>query len=119
MTLCLIIKMKPYIVFINLLQEILLLSKFPKMTPISTLILDQLALHEDAGINLTVRQVISFKQIASPATLHKHLASLRSSGYVSTISNDKDKRNKYLALSSLGHQYIDNLSKAIVQAAAT
>ena len=111
--------MTPYIVFLNLLQEILLLSKFPKMTPISKLILDQLALHEDTGIHLTVRQVISFNQIASPATLHKHLASLRFSGYVSTISTNKDKRNKLLALSSLGHEYIDKLSKAIVKAAET
>jgi len=111
--------MKAYTKFLNLLQGISQLDKFPTMTPLSKLILDQIALHQAQEKPLTVRQMIGFKEIASPATLHKHLTSLRNSGYVSATSDNKDKRTKHLLLTSLGYQYVKNLSQAIVQAAVT
>ena len=110
--------MNPYTKFLNLLQGISQLDKYPTMTPLSRLILDQIALHEALGKLLTVREMIGFDQIASPATLHKHLTNLRSSGYVIAKIKDDDKRTKHLVLSPLGHQYVNALSKAVVQAAA-
>jgi DNA-binding MarR family transcriptional regulator len=109
--------MNPYINFLNLLSAISLLEKFPSMTPLSKLILDQVARHEASGKPLTVRQLIGHQEIASPATLHKHLARLRDSGYITTQTDDLDKRTKYLLLSSIGQEYIQKLSKAIVKAA--
>jgi DNA-binding MarR family transcriptional regulator len=88
------------------------------MTAQSKLILDQIALHADMGAPLTIRKMIEFRQIASPATIHKHLASLRMSGYVIATSSGDCNRIKYLTLSSLGQKYINNLSKAIISAAA-
>lgn len=111
--------MSPYTNFLNLLQGLLKLEKFPAMSALSKLILDQIALHEDVGKPLTVREMIGVDQIASPATLHKHLASLRASGYVAARSEGSDKITKYLVLTSLGHEYVNTLSKAIVQAGAT
>lgn len=110
--------MTPYTKFLNLLHGISQLDKFPTMTPLSRLILDQIALNEDAGKPLTVRELIAFDQIASPATLHKHLLALRSAGYVSAKSDERDKRTKHLELTALGQQYVNTLSKAIVRAAA-
>ena len=109
--------MNPYTKFLNLLRGISQLDKYPTMTPLSKLILDQIALHEALGKPFTVREMIGFYQIASPATLHKHLTNLRSSGYVIAKTKDDDKRTKHLVLSPLGHQYVNALSKAIVQAA--
>ena len=57
-------------------------------------------------------------ELASPATIHKHIARLRKSDYVTAQPNDKDKRTKHLTLSPLGAEYIDHLSKAILKAAA-
>ena len=111
--------MNPYTNFLNLLQGLFQLEKFPALTALSKLILDQIALHEDVGKPLTVREMIGVDQLASPATLHKHLASLRASGYVTARSEGRDKRTKYLVLTSLGHEYVNTLSKAIVQAGAT
>ena len=111
--------MNPYTNYLNLLQGLFHLEKFPTMTVLSKLILDQIALHEDIGKPLTVREMIRVDQIASPATLHKHLASLRASGYLVARSEGRDKRTKYLVLTQLGHQYVKTLSKAIVQAGAT
>ena len=109
--------MNPYTKFLNLLQGITQLDKYPALTPLSKLILDQIALHEALRKPLTVREMIGFKEIASPATLHKHLTSLRNSGYVSATFDGNDKRTKHLLLTSLGYQYVKNLSQAIVQAA--
>lgn len=110
--------MNPYTKFLNLLQAVSKLDKFPTLTPISRLLLDQIALHEDAGSPLTVRVLIGHAHIASPATLHKHLARLRSSGLVTTITIGDDKRTKHLVLTSSGKCYVDQLSKAIVKAAS-
>jgi len=109
--------MDAYTKFLNLFQGISKLDKFPTMTPLSRLILDQISLHQAQGKLLTVREMIGFKEIASPATLHKHLTSLRNSGYVSATSDGNDKRTKHLLLTSLGYQYVKKLSQAIVQAA--
>jgi DNA-binding MarR family transcriptional regulator len=110
--------MLPYIKFIKITNKIIELDKFPAMSPLSQKILDQIALNEMGDNPLTVREMLDFDQIASPATIHKHLAMLRKSDYVTAQSNDQDKRTKYLTLSPLGDEYIDHLSKAILKAAA-
>ena len=110
--------MSHYINFINRKNRILESDKFPNLTFKSKLILDQIALHAFAGKPLTVKQAMGFDQIASPATLHKNLSTLKDSGYISAISLNEDKRTKHLVLTSLGHQYVKALSKVIVLAAA-
>ena len=110
--------MLPYIKFIEITNEIIKLDKFPALSPLSPKILDQIALYASGDNPLTVREMLDFDQIASPATIHKHLSRLRKSGYVTAQSNDNDKRTKHLTLSPLGYEYIDHLSKAILKAAA-
>jgi DNA-binding MarR family transcriptional regulator len=109
--------MLPYIKFIEITNEIIKLDKFPALSPLSQKILDQIALYAMGDKPLTVREMLDFDQIASPATIHKHLSRLRKSGYVTAQSNDNDKRTKHLTLSPLGYEYIDHLSKAILKVA--
>ena len=101
------------------IREISKLDEFPRMTHLSKLIFDQVALYEEMGNPLTVREMLSFNEIASPATIHKHLSALRSSGYVFATSDGNDKRTKHLVVSSQGHRYINFLSKAIKKAAVS
>ena len=105
--------MLPYIKFIEITNKIIKLDKFPAMSPLSQKILDQIALNEMGDNPLTAREMLDFDQIASPATIHKHLSRLRKSGYVDVVINKTDKRTKPLVLTPLGHQYIDALSKAL------
>jgi DNA-binding MarR family transcriptional regulator len=109
--------MLPYIKFIEITNKIIKLDKFPALSPLSQKILDQIALYAMSDKPLTVREMLDFDQIASPATIHKHLSRLRKSGYVTAQSNDNDKRTKHLTLSPLGYEYIDHLSKAILKVA--
>ena len=109
--------MLPYIKFIEITNKIIKLDKFPALSPLSQKILDQIALYAMSDKPLTVREMLDFDQIASPATIHKHLSRLRKSGYVTAQSNDNDKRTKHLTLSLLGYEYIDHLSKAILKVA--
>jgi len=105
--------MLPYIKFIEITNKIIKLDKFPALSPLSQKILDQIALYAMSDKPLTVREMLDFDQIASPATIHKHLSRLRKSGYVDVVINKTDKRTKPLVLTPLGHQYIDALSKAL------
>ena len=105
--------MLPYIKFIEITNKIIKLDKFPALSPLSQKILDQIALYAMGDKPLTVREMLDFDQIASPATIHKHLSRLRKSGYVGVDENGTDKRTKPLVLTPLGHQYIDALSKAL------
>jgi DNA-binding MarR family transcriptional regulator len=102
-----------YLKFFQLAEGISQLEKFPSMTHLSKIILDHVALNELQSHPLSVRQLIAIETIASPATIHKHLSSLRKSGYVGVVINKIDKRTKPLVLTPLGHQYIDALSKAL------
>jgi SOS-response transcriptional repressor LexA len=74
--------MNTYIKFLHQIRELSKLDEFPRMTPLSKLIFDQVALYEAMGNPLAVREMLSFNEIASPATIHKHLSALKSSGYV-------------------------------------
>ena len=111
--------MNPYTQLIQRIRELSNLDEFPRMTHLSKLIFDQVALYEQMGNPLTVREMLSFNEIASPATIHKHLSALRSSGYVFATSDGNDKRTKHLVVSSQGHRYINFLSKAIKKAAVS
>jgi SOS-response transcriptional repressor LexA len=112
-------EMNPYIKFQHQIREISKLDEFPRMTPLSKLIFDQVALYEAMENPLAVREMLSFNEIASPATIHKHLSALKSSGYVFATSDGNDKRTKHLVVSSQGHRYINFLSKAIKKAAVS
>ena len=67
-----IVEMNPYIRLMHQIRELSKLDEFPRMTPLSKLIFDQVALYEEMGNPLTVREMLSFNEIASPATIHKH-----------------------------------------------
>jgi DNA-binding MarR family transcriptional regulator len=106
----------PYLNFVNLVKAIVASDKYPKISHLSRLILDEIALNEFQSHPLTVRNLITQKSLASPATIHKHLMLLRRSGYVCTTTDTDDRRSKYLKLTAKGHQYINTLSKALVKA---
>ena len=108
--------MNTYIRFLKLLKAISDHDQFPQINPTSKVILEVLALHESEGNPLSVSDLLEFNKIASPATLHKHLAKLRRLGYVSAISSEKDKRSKFLILSATGKSYFRKLSQAIHEA---
>jgi DNA-binding transcriptional ArsR family regulator len=110
--------MSHYIQFLNLVQGLSELGKLPTLTPLSRIIFDEIALHEASGKPLTVKLLIGFSHIASPTTLHKHLARLRDAGLVTTKPKGNDKRIKQLVLTPQGRSFINQLSKAILSASS-
>lgn len=110
--------MSHYIQFLNLVQGLSQLGKLPTLTPLSRILFDEIALHEANGKPLSVRALMAFSHIASPATIHKHLRRLRDAGLVAAEFSEHDKRIKLLAITSHGHRFINQLSKAILKAAA-
>ncbi len=76
-----------------------------------------LAWHE--GRPLSVRQAISLESLGSPATLHKRLATLRSSGLLEEISVEGDRRTKLLGPTPKALSYFAELGNAMTQPVAT
>ena len=72
-----------------------------------------LAWHE--GQPLSVRQAISLESLGSPATLHKRLATLRSSGLLEEISVEGDRRTKLLGPTAQALNYFAQLGDAMAQ----
>ena len=62
--------MNPYLNFVNLVKAIVASDKYPKISHLSRLILDEIALNEFQSHPLTVRNLITQKSLASPATIH-------------------------------------------------
>jgi len=74
-------------------------------------ILNELIYAEEKGIQLCVSDIMAFKHIASPATIHSGIKKLLAKELINfrTVS---DTRIKYVELTALGLERFKNLSKA-------
>lgn len=62
---------------------------------------------------LSVRQAIDIEHLGSPATLHKRVSRLRNMDLIDAVSEEGDRRTKYLVPTDKGHKYIERLSMAL------
>jgi len=67
----------------------------------------EIGYHQEIGSPLTLKQLLLLN-IASPATVRRHLASLVREGVVERRSSDHDRRKVHLALS---HRTIESLCR--------
>ena len=76
-------------------------------------LLDAIVLAWHRGQALTVRQCIGLKALGSPATLHKRLMLLRSSGMIVETPKPGDRRTILLAPSDKSVRYFCDLGQAL------
>lgn len=62
---------------------------------------------------LTVRMAIDIEHLGSPATLHKRVSRLRNMDLIDAVSQEGDRRTKYLLPTSKGLKYVDTISKTL------
>jgi DNA-binding MarR family transcriptional regulator len=60
---------------------------------------------------------MALSDIASPATMHRKIESLKTQGYVITKFQRENRRAQYLVPSTQGLGYLDALGQALLQAA--
>lgn len=64
---------------------------------------------------LSVRQAIDIERLGSPATLHKRLSRLRKMDLIDAVSEEGDRRTKFLVPTRKGLNYVEKISKAFQQ----
>lgn len=79
-------------------------------------LLDLVCLHEGMSYPLTVTQVMNQPQLASPATMHRKLEDLLGLGLVTHQYQGKNRRTKYVVLTTQGQLYSMLMSQAMERA---
>ncbi len=73
----------------------------------SVRLLEEIALAEFKSAPYSVTQVMALVQVASPATIHRKLQDLITSGMVQVKFLDGNRRTKFIFLTDSGHKYFD------------
>ena len=68
---------------------------------------------------LSVRLAIDIAHLGSPATLHKRLSRLRQMELIDAVSEEGDRRTKYLIPTGKGLRYVEKISQAMHRSQTT
>ena len=102
-----------YVQFLNLLKAIEAKDICPDIDATCKQLLNEIALGMADGNRLTVSDVMSLKNIGSPATLHRKLNQLITVNLVEAAFEGSNRRTKYMKLTSQGVAYFRRLSQAM------
>ena len=79
-------------------------------------LLDEIALFQHREKDMTVTELMNLAHIASPATLHRKFTQLLNLGLVDAVFKDRNRRTKYVVLTSNGQAYFKAIERAFEQA---
>jgi hypothetical protein len=88
------------------------------LSPLETILLQEIFLGAHEHKPLTVKEVLGFKHLGSPSTLHKKLAHLRTLELLAVEHRGNDHRTKYLVLTPIALEHFDALGQALEKAMA-
>lgn len=110
-----------YLRFLQLAQSIQALPDGPGMDANETALLEAVVLRWYEGQPMTVREAIALSHLGSPATLHKRVTRLRHKDMLSTLSQEGDRRAKFLVPTERTLDYMTRLGNSLqtVQAGNT
>ena len=115
------IKVKPgpsemYLRFIHLVKIIESAQALPLLEPIEQKILEIISLKNIKGERLSVKDLMSYAALASPATMHKHIHAMVDKGWI-FLALTEDARRKQLMISKAAIKHFDKLGVAMKKAA--
>lgn len=105
-----------YMRFLQLADALRGLPSLPALDPLEERILAIVARAMQEEQRLSVRDMMSKKDLGAPATLHNRLTSMREKGWI-MLSDTEDTRRKQIELTQAALQHFDKLSKCLMQAA--
>ena len=106
----------PYLHFVNLVRALAENQSIPDLDASSKQLLDEIALFQHREKDLTVTELMGLAHIASPATLHRKFTQLLNLGLVDAVFKDRNRRTKYVVLTSNGQAYFKAIERAFEQA---
>jgi DNA-binding MarR family transcriptional regulator len=100
--------------FLNLINALRQLNKYPYIEPIEEKIIETLVKYWSIHPNITVLQAANIPSEISKATWHRKIKSLKQKGIIEFTSDEFDKRVKYIKLSNLGFDYICRINQCLI-----
>lgn len=105
-----------YFRFLKLARSLLTLPAGELLSPVETLLLQEIFLSGQNHKPLTVKEAIDLKHLASPSTLHKKLTHLRALELLTVEHHHNDHRTKYLVLTPNAVQHFHELGHMMQRA---
>ena len=106
-----------YIKFLNLAKAIRELTQFPALNPMEEHLLNNFASAWQKNTKLSVSKTMRSSSEMSPSTVHRHLKSLKSKGFISLDMDEQDNRIKYISYTPLSIQYFSLLGQCLTNSA--
>lgn len=107
-----------YLRFLTLLHNIEGKGEFHSLDLNAKKLLETIAVQHFQGKSLTVTEAMTMSHIASPATIHRKLNTLREIGMIETLHEGTNRRTKFLVPTSQANRYFEEHSKTMHQAVA-
>jgi DNA-binding MarR family transcriptional regulator len=104
-----------YLRFIQLVKNIESAQSLPILEPIELALLDVVSLKTIQQQRLSVKDLMGYSQIASPATMHKHIHAMIDKGWIFLVPTE-DARRKQIVLTNAALKHFDRLGNAIIKA---
>lgn len=108
-----------YLRYLQLTQAIQVLPAGLEMDPNEEALLQAVVLKWYEQDPMTVREAIDLEKLGSPATLHKRISRLREKEMLNALSQEGDRRAKFLIPSERTLDYFDTLGQSMQQAQTT
>lgn len=105
-----------YLKFLNLVQAIRELPRFPAMDSAEELLLNALASAWNASQQVSVVEVMNMLPAISPSTVHRRLKTLRQKGLIALQEDGADSRVKYVVGTPLARQYFSKMEECFKKA---
>ena len=102
-----------YLRFLQLARVIQVLPDGMDMDANERALLESVVLHWHENSPMTVREAIGLSHLGSPATLHKRITRLREKGMLCALSQDGDRRAKFLIPTPRTIEYFSHLGQSM------
>ncbi|MEZ7848900.1 MAG: hypothetical protein QMB14_00345 [Polaromonas sp.] len=107
-----------YLNFLRISGDVRKSSSFPQLDLPEERLLDVLATFWSSGKKITVLKAMQLSSDASSTTVHRRLKTLRLKGMLALVMDEDDNRVKYIISTQLSRDYLSQLGKSVIEAAA-
>ena len=104
-----------YLRFIQLVNALESTQPLPKLAPIERRILAIITISNANQERLSVKDLMGYSEVASPAAMHKHIHSMVDKGWI-YLALTEDARRKQLLLTNQTMRHFDKLGIALTKA---
>jgi len=104
-----------YLRFIQLVHALESAQPLPGLEPIERTLLEIITIANTNRERLSVKDLMGYSEIASPATMHKHIHAMVDKGWID-LAPTEDARRKQIILTQASMKHFDKVGAAMTKA---